>query len=112
MDRHTLASVFAHARREACFVVCVWLLALVWTVGYSYLRGYEHPPESWLVRAGLARAEAEPPHEGLWGVPRWVCVGILLPWAACTVATIWFCLGVMQDDPLGTDLDEEPADGH
>ena len=111
MDRHTLGSVFAHARREARFVACVWLLALAWTVGYSFLRGYEHPPESWLVRVGVARSEPARPQESVWGVPRWVCYGILCPWAACTAATIWFCLRVMEDDPLGADQDEEPGDG-
>jgi hypothetical protein len=47
---------YRNARREARFVLSVWLCALLWTVSYCYLHGYPHAPDSWLVRNGLATA--------------------------------------------------------
>jgi len=48
------AQTYRNARREARFVLTVWICALLWTVGYCYLHGYPHAPDSWLVRNGLA----------------------------------------------------------
>jgi hypothetical protein len=110
--RPEATQLYRHARREALIVCAVWAVALAWTVGYSYLHGYRHAPESWVVRAGLA--EVRPPgsipqHAGL---PDWVLFGILLPWVSCSLFTVIFCLFVMRDDDLGREAEEGAGDGH
>jgi hypothetical protein len=111
-DRHAAARTFRHARREAVFVLIVWALALVWTVGYCYLRGYQHAPDSWVVRAGLAAERTPDNFRTVAGLPDWVAVGIVLPWLICTAITIAFCLFFMTDDDLGTEAEEGAAHGH
>ena len=111
-DRNAAARLFRHARREALFVLTVWVLALVWAVGYCYLRGYQHAPDSWVVRAGLAKVRTPDDLRLYAGLPDWVLVGIVLPWLACTAITIGFCLFVMQDDDLGAEADEGAGHEH
>src|SRR5438552_3664416 len=53
-DRRTARTLESNARREARTVLIVWALALVWSVGYCYLRGYQHAPDAWVVQIGLA----------------------------------------------------------
>lgn len=85
------------ARREALVVFCVWLSAMLYTVGYCWLFGYG--------RAGQMPR--------LWfGVPGWVLWGIVLPWTLCTVISWWFGLWFMADDELGPEpLEDESARG-
>src|SRR5262249_11499466 len=104
--------LFHRARREAVLVLVVWLLALTWTVGYCYLRGYEQPPDSWVVESGLARRPGPANVGAFIGLPEWVAVGVLLPWLACTAFTVFFCLVVMKDDDLGTEAPEGAGHGH
>jgi hypothetical protein len=106
-----LARLYRHARREAAVVAVVWLLALTWTVGYCYLRGYQHPPDSWLVQSGLASADPGREFRQYAGLPEWVLFGILAPWLACTAFTVIFGLFIMKDDDLGTES-EEADRGH
>src|SRR5438270_11837876 len=47
--------LYKNARREAGTVLLVWLISLLWTITYCYLRGYTPTPDSWVVRLGLAR---------------------------------------------------------
>ncbi len=94
------ALLFRHARREALVTLTAWALALLWTVGYCVLRGYDHPPDGWLVRAGLAVPRRPDDLRVLAGFPDWVFFGILLPWLACTLFTIVYALLGMPDDPL------------
>jgi hypothetical protein len=101
---------FRHARREAVFVGVVLVLALGWTVGYCYLRGYRHPPESWPVRTGLA-GTAEPPVHLILGLPAWVVFGVIAPWLVCSAVTVWFGLFGMPDDDLGGDPDDPHPHG-
>ncbi len=92
---------FRNARREAIFVLCIWFLALVWTVGYCYLFGYRHAPDSWLVRNGVVEASASgrmPTHLGL---PSWVFWGIVVPAGCCSVITLLLGLFGMKDDAMG-----------
>ncbi|HYT93790.1 MAG TPA: DUF997 family protein [Gemmataceae bacterium] len=91
--------LFRHAKREALVVVIVWALALVWSLGYCYLRGYR---------------PADDPGNDLTlilGFPDWIFYGIMLPWVACSLFTIWFGLYGMSDDDLGAEKDEE-GHGH
>jgi hypothetical protein len=98
--------LFHHARREAVVVGLVWLAALVWTVGYCYLRGYDHDPASWVVRAGLAVPRTDADFRTVFGLPDWVAYGIVAPWAVCTLFTLVFGLVGMPDDDLGAEAGE------
>ena len=92
---------FRNARREAIFVLCVWLLALLWTVGYCYLHGYRHSPESWVVRNGLMEPTDLERTTIYLGMPLWVFWGILAPAVCCSVITLLFGIFGMKDDALG-----------
>lgn len=110
MDRDG-ARLFGNARREGIQALAVTLLALAWSVGYCYLHGYEHSPDEWVVRAGLARIRDAASMYSFAGIPDWVFIGILLPWVLCTAFTMGFCLG-MKDDELGQEAPEEAGHGH
>ena len=99
-----------HARREAVIVLAVWSLALVWAVGYCYLRGYRHDKDSIVVRWKLAELRTAEDLKLLAGFPDWVFVGIVLPWLLCTSFTLAFCF-FMTDDDLGP-AREGTLDGH
>jgi hypothetical protein len=102
------AETYRNARREARFVIVLWFLALVWTVGYCYLRGYHHAPDSWVVQAGLAEAGLPEKVHFVFGLPSWITYGILAPWLICSIITVWFGLYYMRDDDLGVDREEPP----
>jgi hypothetical protein len=73
----------------------IWTLALAWSVGASYLFGYQRD-------AGDIQL--------ILGMPDWVFWGIAVPWAICVAFTVWFCFFYMADDDLGRDPDEESGD--
>jgi hypothetical protein len=110
-DRESAARLFRSARREARVVLVVFALALTWTVGYCYLRGYQHPPDGWAVRWGLAESGDAANFQTLAGMPEWVWLGILLPWLLCSAFTAGFCVG-MTDDDLGAEADGGASRGH
>jgi hypothetical protein len=95
--------LFRNACREARVSALVWLLALVWTVGWCWLRGYPHPSDSWLVTSGLAMARPAQDATNVLGFPGWVFYGIMLPWVACTLFTVVYALWGMPDDDLGAE---------
>jgi hypothetical protein len=101
-----------NAAREALIVLAVVALALAWTVGYCYLHGYRHAPDSWAVCAGLASERTADNFEQVAGLPDWVFFGILVPWLACTAFTVFFCLKIMKDDDLGGEREEGASRGH
>src|SRR5262245_588172 len=90
-----------HAKREAALVMVLWLAALVWTVVSCYLHGYQHAPDAWVVRHGLATPRTAENLRTILGMPDWAFWGVFVPWLVCTVATVGFSLFVMRDDPLG-----------
>ncbi len=100
--------LFKNARREMVLVLAVTALALLWTVGYCYLNGYQHDPDSWVVRAGLAVSRTPEDFQQIAGLPDWVLVGIILPWMACTALGIGLGLG-LKDDDLGTEAGDAGA---
>ena len=79
------AEVLRSARREAVVTGILWLLACVWTVGYSAVFAY--PPQ--------------PQVELIYGIPAWVVWGVLLPWTVCTLFTCWYAMAAMKDVDLG-----------
>jgi hypothetical protein len=99
-----------NARRESITVLLIVLGALLWTVGYCSLRGYQHEPDSWLIRTGLAANRHGEDLATYFGIPDWVFIGVVLPWAICTVITIALSLRGLADDDLG--VEQETADSH
>jgi hypothetical protein len=104
--------LFHHARREALTVLLVWAVALMWTVGCCYLKGYAHTPDSWVVRAGLAEPWQPDQLRQFLGLPDWVLWGIVVPWLTCVAVTVFYGLFGMADDDLGGDAAEEGGRGH
>src|SRR5262245_19467310 len=100
-DPRAAGRLLRNSRREMFLVLIVWAGALAWTVVVSYLLGYQHDPQSWLVQAGLARARTSQDFSQILGFPDWVYLGIIAPWAACTVITVLFALRGIKDDDLG-----------
>ena len=83
---------FLHARREAWLILCAWAVCLMWTVGYCAFAGYDVPPEQIQI---------------ILGMPSWVFWGVLVPWVAATLFSVWFSLAYIADDDLGESDDEE-----
>jgi hypothetical protein len=85
------------AGREALVVFGVWLIAMIYTVGYCYLFGYNRPPQDVKL---------------VWGVPDWIMWGVFAPWGACYLFSIWFSYGFMRDEDLGAEQPEagDPGD--
>jgi hypothetical protein len=111
-DHRAAARLYRNACRDVKLLLTVWALALLWTVGYCYLQGYRHAPESWAVRSGLAAARTADDLLTVLGFPDWVFFGIIIPWAVCTFLTVVFSLFVMRDDDLGAEGEERSAHGH
>jgi len=99
-DPRKFDPVFLHARREALVILAVWVACLIWSMSVYMWLGYG------------------PAAEGVdlwWGIPRWVVIGIALPWLAADLFAAWFCFFYMADDDLGEareglDLEEEVAE--
>jgi hypothetical protein len=99
-----------NARRESLLVAGIVLVALIWTVGYCGLRGYQHPADSWLITSGLAVNRTSEDLTTVLGIPDWIFIGVVLPWTVCTIITIALSLRGLADDDLGTE--QETADPH
>lgn len=84
--------LFIHARREAVFIFLLWLACLAWCVPYCYINGY---------------VPVDQEVELLWGLPKWIVLGILGPWLIADVVTILFCIFIFREDDLGEAGDEE-----
>ncbi len=98
-----------HAWRESRFVLVVWLIALIWTVGYCYLCGYQHSSDNELVLMGLAEKNPKATQERMLGMPAWIFWGIFVPTIACTAITCVFGVWGMADDNLGTEQEAEQS---
>ena len=44
----------------------------------------------------------------VWGIPRWVFFGWVIPLLVANVFTIWFCLCKMQDEPMEELPEDKP----
>jgi hypothetical protein len=73
------------ARRNMRFATGLFVVALVYTLGVCWTFGYHRPAGSLTFVLGF---------------PDWVFWGIVVPWAACTLISMWYALGVMTDEPL------------
>ena len=85
--------VFLNSRREFWIILCVWAAAFAWVVPFCRLNGYD------------ASSETIPT---IWGIPRWMFLGVGLPWLVADVFTVWFCWKIMKNDDL--EPEEPPAD--
>ncbi|MCA9263474.1 MAG: hypothetical protein KDA60_06475 [Planctomycetales bacterium] len=109
-----LQSTYRHSLREAIVILLAWLLCLVYTTAFCYMRGYSahqyrvaqkyhvddmvgpldnwnRTPESLATPGGL-------------GIPDWVLWGVIVPWGLCILFTIWFCLFFFREDELGDNV--------
>jgi hypothetical protein len=97
MRDDNLDPVFVNSRREALIILGLFAVALIYTVTYCYLCGYNRAVES---------------IETYWGIPDWVFWGVFAPWAVCAIFTTWFVFCYMADDDLdqGAATDEDTHD--
>ncbi|MES1213615.1 MAG: DUF997 family protein [Singulisphaera sp.] len=95
MTRPVADPVFISARREAVVAALIWAVATAWSVGYAALYGYNRSADSLTFV--------------LW-FPDWIFWGVVVPWLACIVASIWFAFVFMRDEDLGTNDVDEDAD--
>ncbi|MCE9532371.1 MAG: hypothetical protein K8T89_14810 [Planctomycetes bacterium] len=100
------AETFKNSRREAWVVWIVWFFALIWTVGYCYLNGYSHAADCWLVKNGIADVRPAAITQHRFGMPMWICYGIVAPAIVCSVFTFLFGFFGMKDDALGLEKEE------
>lgn len=84
MRLKALSNAVRSARRESLTILIAWMLSCAWVIAYCGLRAY---PDSPFEETSL-----------LFGFPDWVVWGIALPWLACNVFTIVFCLFGIKDD--------------
>lgn len=83
------------ARREAQIALAVWFIAMVYSVGYCWLYGYQRSIESLTYVLGF---------------PDWIFWGVVVPWGACTAFSAWFCMFYMEDADLGAEPESAPAE--
>ncbi len=77
---------FRQCLLELKWMVATWMVFFAWVIGYSSVAGY----------AAAEQAEVQM----VWGIPRWVFFGWVIPLLVANVFTIWFCLCKMQDEPM------------
>ena len=114
--------VLRNSRREAAFIILLWLACLLYSVTYCYLYGYvSHKPQPDATGPSigslfgeLAQLDRDPSTIstplGL-GIPDWVLFGVALPWFICLLLCVWYCcfffaeddLVPFQDDPTEND---------
>jgi Protein of unknown function (DUF997) len=86
MARSPEDPVLQSSRREAFFVMLLWLAALVYSLTYCSAYGYDRDVASFTFVLGF---------------PDWVFWGIVVPWAVCVAISGWFSFWFMRDEPLG-----------
>ena len=100
------ARTFRNACREGRIVAVLWAVNLCWTVGYTYLRGYQHTADAFVVRAGLADVWSPERFTQTAGFPDWILYGVVVPWVVMVTVSILFASLVMADDDLGVEAAE------
>jgi hypothetical protein len=98
--------VYLQSRREAIYILLIWFVSMVWSVGYCYWKGYsDHRPQDESITAylpdmsGLDRSKETLTTPFGWGIPDWCFWGVAVPWAVCAVIGTWFSLVYMPDNP-------------
>ena len=80
--------VLTSSRREALLVAATFVVALVYSVGYCYVNGYNRAAEDL---------------KFVFGFPDWIFWGVIVPWLACVVFSFYFASRFMRDEDLGQD---------
>ena len=91
-QRADTGTSFRQCLLELKWMVATWLVFFAWVIGYSSVAGY----------AAAEQAEVQM----VWGIPRWVFFGWVIPLIVANAFTVWFCLCKMQDEPM-EELPEE-----
>ena len=81
--------VFKNASREAKAALLLFGVVFAWTIGVTAWKGYGRKDVVFVL-----------------GFPDWIFWGVILPWLACVVISIWFGLRFMKDDDLGPEKRE------
>ncbi len=83
-------SNFQRTRRDARVAVAGWLLTLAWVVGASWWFGTERPAALWF------------------GIPKWVVLGVAIPWVVTLVFNTWFSMTLLAeaDSPAGSSMNK------
>lgn len=87
--------VYTHSLREAMVALAAWAVCLVWTLAVCGTRGYVQDDE---------------PVPLTLGMPSWVFWGVVVPWVAATLFTLWFALFWMSHDELDSAADASAGD--
>jgi hypothetical protein len=77
--------VYRSALRESRWILLIWLINMLWVVGYCGLFGY-HIEDQTLTT--------------VLGMPSWVFGGIFMPWIVATTVICWFAVTQIEDHPL------------
>ena len=77
---------FRQSKRELWYMLGGWVAAFLWVVGYAKFSTYSLDPGE--------------PLDLVFGIPKWVFYGWLLPLLAANIYTLWFCLRFMKDEPM------------
>ena len=114
-----LDPVYLHTRREATFILILWICCFCYTTTYCYLNGYlSHEahrnstgPAIGTMLGDLESMNRDPESLstplGL-GIPDWVFYGIVIPWALCILITFWFCFFYYVEDDLEAEATGDP----
>lgn len=116
-----LDPLYQHTKREARWIVRLWLVAMIYTCSVCYLFGYtSHPPDPASTGPAIGgflgplhRFDRTGPSLTFplgWGIPDWVFYGVVIPWIVSILASIYFCYVVFHEDDLGDDA-EQAGDG-
>lgn len=92
MSNTSPVPILKSARRELYASAKIWLISMIWSVGYCAKYGSNLKPEDL---------------KFVLGFPDWIFWGVILPWGLCTVISGVFAFGFMQDVDLG-ETDETP----
>ena len=85
-----LGASFRQSRKEMWVMLCAWAVFFLFVTAICGSMG--------------AAKSADGTVPTLFGMPRWVAIGIAFPWLAANVLTYWFSFHFMRDTHLG---DEE-----
>ena len=91
-----LGESYRQSTRETLVIIGAWAFFMAWTA----------------IACSLGWKEGEEV-ETLFGLPRWVFFGVILPWIAACGFTWWFTMCFMKDTDLNPDSEGEgePEDG-
>ena len=85
-EEEELGESFRQSRKELWVMLGTWLFFALWTWGYNSI---------------FAGEKQEASVDTLFGMPRWVVVGVAGPWLLALVVTVWFATSFMKDTSLG-----------